>query len=73
MGHRTLDEAYSHSVAIGVWAAEAWTAENDASPNVDTFDSDYKRIDKHIYIYLATIRIMVVGFTFHLHLRIKFQ
>ena len=25
---------------IGVWAAEAWTVENDASPNVDVFDLD---------------------------------
>ena len=38
------------SLSVGVWAVEAWTADNDMSPNVGMFDLDYKRIVKHIYI-----------------------
>ena len=42
-----------------------------SSSDVDTLNLDYKRTN-NIYIYLATMRIMVVGFAF-LHLRPKFQ
>ena len=38
------------SGSVRVWAVEAWTVENNVSPNVDVFDLDYKRTDKHIYI-----------------------
>ena len=34
--------------------------ENDASPNVDMFDLEYKK-DRQMYIYLTTTRIEVIG------------
>ena len=48
---------------VGVCAGEAWTVENDASPNVDTFDLQK---DRQMYIYLTTMRIEVVGFVLHI-------
>ena len=63
-----------HATALlefGLWRRHRWTAEDDASSDVDTLNLDYKRTN-NIYIYLATMRIMVVGFAF-LHLRPKFQ
>ena len=48
---------------VGVWTAEAWTAE-DVSSDVDTPNLDYKRTN-NIDIYIATMRMSVVSFAFH--------
>ena len=42
------------------------------SSDMDILNLDYKRTN-NVYIYLATMRIMVVGLAFHLHLHYKLQ
>ena len=48
---------------VRVLAVEAWSAE-DMSSDVDTPNLDYKRTN-NVDIYIATMRMKVVGFAFH--------
>ena len=53
-GTTGISNTYHNHSDVGVWAAEVWTAENDMSPNVDTFDLDcHLCLSVSICVYLC--------------------